>query len=101
MRSKKLSHFIKGKNSFILIETMFSILRELEHLEILVKLAKQKRDAKHKMVKVVKIIGGTNLPKVYIHKAKNGKMMHLSMEVHNHVVEGLVDIGASMLLITT
>jgi hypothetical protein len=101
MRSKKLSHFIKGKISLILIETMFSILRKLEHLNFLVKLAKQKRDAKHKIVKLVKIIGGTNLPKLCIHKANNGKMMHLSMEVHNHVVEGLVDIEASMLVITT
>jgi hypothetical protein len=95
MRSKNISHFIKGKISFILIETMFSILRKLEHLEILVKLAK------HKIVKVVKIIGETNLPKLCIHKTRNGKMMHLSMEVHNHVVEGLVDIGASVLVIIT
>jgi hypothetical protein len=101
MKSKKLSHFIKGKISLILIETMFSILRKLEHLEILVKLAKQKRDGKHKIVKVVKIIVGTNLPKLCIHKTNNGKMMHLSMEVHNHVVEGLVDSGVSMLVITT
>jgi hypothetical protein len=73
MRSKKISHFIKEKNSLILIETMFSILKELEHLEILVKLAKQKRDAKLKMVKVVKIILEQTYQKFTFTKPRKGK----------------------------
>jgi hypothetical protein len=40
VRSKILSHFIKKKISFSLMETIFMILGELEHLESLVKLAR-------------------------------------------------------------
>jgi hypothetical protein len=43
VRSKILSHFIKGKISFSPMETILMIPRELEHLESLVKLAKHKK----------------------------------------------------------
>jgi len=39
-RSKILSHFIKGKISLSLMETILMILGELEHLESLVRLAR-------------------------------------------------------------
>ncbi len=42
--SKILSHFIKGKISLSPMETILIIPRELEHLESLIKLAKQKID---------------------------------------------------------
>jgi len=45
IRSKILSHFIKGKISLSPMETILMIPRELEHLESLVKLARQKRDS--------------------------------------------------------
>ncbi len=45
VRSKILSHFIKGKISLTPMETVLMILGELEHLESLVKLARRKKDA--------------------------------------------------------
>jgi len=39
-RSKILSHFIKGKISLSLMETILMILGELEHLESLVRLVR-------------------------------------------------------------
>jgi hypothetical protein len=45
VRSKILSHFVKGKISLTLMETMMMIPGELEHLENLVKVARRKKDA--------------------------------------------------------
>jgi len=45
VRSKILSHFIKGKVSMTPMETILMILGELEHLENLVKVARKKKDA--------------------------------------------------------
>jgi hypothetical protein len=44
IRSKILSHFIKGKISLSPMETILMIPGELEHLKSLVKLAKRKKD---------------------------------------------------------
>ncbi len=46
VRSKILSHFIKGKISLTPMETIMMILGELKHLESLVKVARKKKDAK-------------------------------------------------------
>jgi hypothetical protein len=46
-----LSHFVKGKTFLTPMETIFIIPRELEYLEVLVKLARKKKDVevvKHK-----------------------------------------------------
>ncbi|CAK9863491.1 unnamed protein product [Sphagnum jensenii] len=45
IRSKILSHFIKGKVSLTRMETIMMIPGELEQLENLVKVARRKRDA--------------------------------------------------------
>jgi len=45
VKSKILSHFIKGKISCSPMEIVFMIPGELEHLESLVKLAHRKKDA--------------------------------------------------------
>ncbi len=45
VRSKILSHFIKGKISLTPMETVMMIPRELEHLESLVKVVRKKKDA--------------------------------------------------------
>ncbi len=45
VRSKILSHFIKGKISLTPMETVMMIPGELEHLESLVKVARKKKDA--------------------------------------------------------
>ncbi len=46
VKSKIISHFIKGKIVLTPMETIFIILRELEYLERLVKLARRRKDAK-------------------------------------------------------
>ncbi len=46
VRSKILSHFIKGKIPLSPMETILMIPGELEHLESLVKLARRRRDSK-------------------------------------------------------
>jgi hypothetical protein len=45
IKSKILSHFIKGKISLTPMETMMMIPGELEQLENLVKVARRKKDA--------------------------------------------------------
>jgi hypothetical protein len=45
VKSKILSHFIKGKISLSLMETILMIPGQLEHLESLVKLARRRKDA--------------------------------------------------------
>jgi hypothetical protein len=45
VKSKILSHFIKGKIALSPMETVLMIPGELEHLESLVKLARRKRDS--------------------------------------------------------
>jgi hypothetical protein len=45
VKSKILSHFIKGKISLSPMETILMIPGELEHLENLVRLAKRKKDS--------------------------------------------------------
>jgi len=45
IRSKILSHFIKGKISLSPMETILMIPGELEHLESLVKLVRRRRDS--------------------------------------------------------
>ncbi len=46
IRSKILSHFIKGKISLSPMETILMIPGKLEHLESLVRLVRQKKDSK-------------------------------------------------------
>jgi len=91
IRSKILSHFIKGKISLSPMETILMIPRELEHLESLVKLARRKRDLKstENQMSVVSTI--SSLRKIYINKTHRSKTLHLLMEINNYVVEGLVD----------
>jgi len=68
VRSKILSHFIKGKISLSPMETILMIPGELEHLESLVKLARRKRDseATENQMSVVSAI--PSLKKIYINK---------------------------------
>jgi hypothetical protein len=96
VRSKILSHFIKGKVSLSPMETILMIPGELEHLESLVKLARRKRDseATENQVSVVSAI--PSLRKICINKTHRSKTLHLLVEISNYIVEGLVDTGASM-----
>jgi hypothetical protein len=100
VKSKILSHFIKGKISLSPMETILMIPRELEHLESLVKLARRKRDSEATKNQVLVVSAILSLRKICINKTHQSKTLHLLVEISNYVVEGPVDTGASMFVMT-
>jgi hypothetical protein len=68
IRSKILSHFIKGKVSLSPMETILMIPGELEHLESLVKLARRKRDSEATKNQVLVVSAIPSLRKICINK---------------------------------
>jgi hypothetical protein len=91
VRSKILSHFIKGKISLTPMETVLMIPRELEHLENLVKLARRKKDAEAVNDQVFMVSAAPTLKRICINKTHRSKTLHLPVEINSYVVEGLVD----------
>jgi hypothetical protein len=96
VRSKILSHFIKGKISLSPMETILMIPGKLEHLESLVKLARRRRDSETNENQVSMVSAVPTLRKICINKTHQSKTLHLLVEINNYIVEGLVDTGASM-----
>jgi len=96
VRSKILTHFIKGKVSFSPMETILMIPGDLEHLESLVKLARRRRDSEVTKNQMSVVSAIPALRKICINKTHRSKTLHLLVEINNYVVEGLVDIEASM-----
>jgi predicted aspartyl protease len=96
VRSKILSHFIKGKISLSPMETILMIPGELEHLESLVKLARRRRDSEANENQVSMVSAIPTLRKIYINRTHRSKTLHLLVEINNYIVEGLVDTRASM-----
>jgi len=96
VRSKILSHFIKGKISLSPMETILMIPGELEHLENLMRLARQKKDLEATENQVSMVSAIPTLKRIYINKIHRSKTLHLLVEINNYVVERLVDTGASM-----
>jgi len=101
VRSKILSHFIKGKISLSPMETILMIPGELEHLESLVKLARRKRDSEAIKNQVLVVSAIPSSRKICINKTHRSKTLHLLVEINNYVVEGMVDTGASMSVMAT
>jgi predicted aspartyl protease len=96
VKSKILSHFIKGKISLSPMETVLMILGELEHLESLVKLARRKKDAKTVNDQVSVVSSVPKIRRICVNRTNRSKTLHLPVEINGYVVEGLVDTGASM-----
>jgi len=96
VRSKILSHFIKGKICLSPMETILMIPGELEHLDSLVKLARRKRDSETTENQVSVVSALPSLRKICVSKTHRSKTLHLPVEISNCVVEGLVDTGTSM-----
>jgi len=96
VKSKILFHFVKGKVSLTLMETVMMIPGELEHLENLVKVARRKKDAEAANTQVSMVSAVPALRRLRINKTHRSKTLHLSMEVNQCLIEGLVDTGASM-----
>jgi hypothetical protein len=91
VKSKILSHFIKGKISLSPMETIPMIPGELEHLESLVKLVRRRKvsEANENQVSMVFVV--PTLRKIFINKTHRSKTLHLLVEINNYIVEGLVD----------
>jgi predicted aspartyl protease len=96
IRSKILFHFIKGRISLTPMETIMMILGELEQMENLVKVARRKKDAKFETTQVSLVSSVPTLRRIYVNKTHRSKTLHLSVEINNCLIEGLVDTGASM-----
>ncbi len=96
VKSKILSHFIKGKISLSPMEIVLMILGELEHLESLVKHARRKRDSETTENQVSVVSATPSLRKIYVSKTHRSKTLHLHVEINDCIIEGLVDTGASM-----
>jgi predicted aspartyl protease len=96
IRSKILSHFIKGKISLTPMETVMMIPGELEQLENLVKVARRKKDAEIESTQVSMVSAAPTMRRICINKTHRSKTLHLSVELNSYLIEGLVDTGASM-----
>jgi hypothetical protein len=83
------------KNSFSPMET---IIRELEHLESLIKLARWRKDAKAIDNQMSMVSTSPIVRKIYINKTNRNKTFHLLIKINNYVVEGLEDTKASMFI---
>jgi hypothetical protein len=70
-------------------------------LESLVKLAKKKKDEGLKSINLTKVEGPPTVYRINIHKNSHNKTLHLLVELNNNLLEGLVDIGASMSIMFT
>jgi len=99
VRSKILSHFIKGKIPLSPMETILMIPGELEHLESLVKLARRRRDSETAENQVSIVSALLSLRKICVNKTHRSKTLHLHVEINNYIVEGLIDTGASMFVL--
>jgi predicted aspartyl protease len=96
IRSKILSHFIKGKISLTPMETVMMIPGELDQLENLVKVTRRKKDAEIASNQVSMVAVAPTLRRICINKTHKSKTLHLLVEINSYLIEGLVDTGASM-----
>ncbi len=96
VKSKILSHFIKGKIALSPMETILMIPGELEHLENLVKLARRKKDAELVTDQVSVVSPVPAIRRVCVNKTNRSKTLHLPVEINRCIIKGLVDTGASM-----
>jgi hypothetical protein len=68
----------------------------LEYPASLVKLAQKERDDNLKSTNLIKSNEALVICKICINKSHRSRMLHLLVGVGNNMVEGFVDIGASM-----
>ncbi len=74
---------------------------KLEYLKGLVKLARRRKNEKVGKNQVATIYNTTTVRRIYVNKNYKSKTMHLPVEINNGMIEGLVDIGASMSVMAT
>jgi hypothetical protein len=78
------------------METIMKILGELEYLERLIKLARRRKDKEAGRNQVVIVNNTPTIKRISMNKNYKSKTMHLPVEINNGMIEGIVDIGASM-----
>jgi hypothetical protein len=78
------------------METILSILSELEYFENLVKLIRKKCDENTITTNVIGVEGMLTIRKICINKSHHNKTLHLLVRINNNLIEGLVDTWASM-----
>jgi len=100
-RSKIIIRLIKGKISLSPMKTIFSIIRELEYLESLVKLAKKKHNDNIKFANVIGVGGTPTIRRICINKNHHSKILHLLIKINNNLIEGLMDTCVSMFVMAT
>jgi predicted aspartyl protease len=96
VKSKILSHFIKGKISLSPMEIVLMIPGELEHLENLVKLARRKKDVETVNDQVSVVSPVPTIKQICVNKMNRSKTLHLPVEINRCVIKGLLDTGASI-----
>jgi hypothetical protein len=96
VKSKILSHFVKGKIALSPMETVLMIPGALEHLENLVKLARRKKDAELGSDQVSIVSPVPAIRRICVNKTSRSKTLHLPVEINRYIIEGFVDTGASM-----
>ncbi len=101
VKSKILSHFIKGKIYLIPMETILIILKGLEYLEGLVKLAKRRKNVEGQKSQIAAICSTPSIRRVSVNKTHRSKTLHLAIKINQAIIEGLVDTRASMLVVAT
>jgi predicted aspartyl protease len=101
VKFKILFHFIKGKIALTPMETILIILEELEYLEGLVKLARKRKDVEGQKNQVATIHSTPTIKRVSVNKIHRNKTLHLAVEINQAMIQGLVDTGASMLVMAT
>jgi hypothetical protein len=92
VKSKILSHFIKGKIALSPMEIVLMIPGELEHLENLVKLARRKKDAELGSDQVSVVSPVPAIRRICVNKTNRSKTLHLPVEINRYII----DTGASM-----
>jgi hypothetical protein len=65
-------------------------------LESLVKLAQRKKDAESASDQVFVVSPVPAIKRICVNKTSRSKTLHLPVGINRYIVEGLVDIGASM-----
>lgn len=98
VKSKILSHFIKGKVSLTPMEIILIILGELEYLECMVKLVRRKKDVENHSNQIAIVHQTLAIRKVSINRTHWSKILHLGVEINQALIESLVDIGVYMLV---
>ncbi len=74
---------------------------ELKYLEGLVKLDRKRKDEKAGRNQVATVNNTLAIRRIFVNKNYRGKTVHLPVKINNGMIEGLMNTGASMLIMTT